>query len=58
MNEKEISGLTLGGSNLEGGSLIITNDQISGDTNIGTNNFSMMGNNNALGFINPYSELK
>lgn len=58
VNEKEINDLTLGGSNLEGGNLIITNDQISGDTNIGTNNFSMMGNNNALGFINPYSELR
>ena len=54
VNEKEISDLTLGGSNLEGGNLIITNDQIRGDTNIGANNFSM--NNNPLGFVNPYAE--
>jgi len=56
VNEKEISDLTLGGSNLEGGNFLFTNDQINGDTNIGTNNFSM--NSNPLGFVNPYSELK
>ena len=55
VNEKEINDLTLGGSNLEGGNLIISNDQITGDTTMRTNNFSMMGDNNALGFINPYS---
>jgi len=54
--EKEISDLTLGGSNLQGGNFLFTNDQITGDTNIGTNNFSM--NSNPLGFVNPYSELK
>ncbi len=55
VNEKEINNLTLGGSNLEGGNFIISNDQIRNENNIGTNNFSMMGNNNATGFINPYS---
>ena len=55
VNEQEINDLTLGGSNLEGGNFIISNDQIRNENNIGTNNFSMMGNNNATGFINPYS---
>ena len=55
VNEKEINNLTLGGSGLEGGNFIISNDQIRNENNIGTNNFSMMGNNTATGFINPYS---
>lgn len=55
VNEQEINNLTLGGSGLEGGNFIISNDQIRNENNIGTNNFSMMGNNTATGFINPYS---
>lgn len=54
VNEKEISDLTLGGSNLEGSNLLITNDQINNNTTLGTNNFSM--NNNSLGFTDPYSK--
>ena len=52
--EKEIQDLTLGGSNLQGGNLLITNDQINNNTTMGTNNFSM--ESNPLGFVNPYAE--
>ena len=52
--EKEIQDLTLGGSNLQGGNLLITNDQINNNTTMGTNNFSL--NSGGVGFINPYAE--
>ena len=52
--EKEIQDLTLGGSNLEGGNLLITNDQINNNTTMGTNNFSL--NSGGVGFMNPYAE--
>ena len=52
--EKEIQDLTLGGSNLQGGNLLITNDQINNNTTMGTNNFSL--NSGGVGFMNPYAE--
>ena len=54
VNEKEINDLTLGGSEGPGGNLIISNDQITGDTTLDTNNFNM--NSNPFPFANPYAE--